>query len=186
MKKRITPAGAGTTLSRATTKSTCEDHPRRCGDYSNQLKIICPLLGSPPQVRGLHRSYASRIATGGITPAGAGTTKDGIIWIGNGNGSPPQVRGLRIQKPKIDRMKRITPACAGTTPYSSSKSVVCKDHPRRCGDNSLNSLCATRGKGSPPQVRGLQDGIIDDLRDDRITPAGAGTTQLICRFFRNP
>mgnify|MGYP004658024795 CR=1 FL=1 len=53
--RRITPAGAGKTVSSSSRPYWLEDHPRRCGE--NRFRgVLRPLrLGSPPQVRGKHR-----------------------------------------------------------------------------------------------------------------------------------
>ena len=50
------------------------------------------------------------------------------------------------------------------------------DHPRRCGENLLRRLNKNHPRGSPPQVRGKLQAIVDALPQIRITPAGAGKT----------
>ena len=51
---RITPAGAGKTLTRALRNSRLRDHPRRCGENRASPYPTGFRLGSPPQVRGKH------------------------------------------------------------------------------------------------------------------------------------
>ena len=72
--QRITPAGAGKTLSPNIGRGRFLDHPRRCGE--NTLSILCRLIsrGSPPQVRGKRRSSALVSPKQRITPADAGKT----------------------------------------------------------------------------------------------------------------
>ena len=72
--KRITPAGAGKTLSPNIGRGRFLDHPRRCGE--NTLSILCRLIsrGSPPQVRGKPAAVWAHTALRRITPADAGKT----------------------------------------------------------------------------------------------------------------
>ena len=70
----ITPACAGTTSSHWKQSSSVRDHPRMCGDHFENAYHIINYGGSPPHVRGPHRSSNSRPDTLGITPACAGTT----------------------------------------------------------------------------------------------------------------
>ena len=51
---RITPAGAGKTLSDNGFILFAEDHPRRCGENNPCCCNVHNHLGSPPQVRGKH------------------------------------------------------------------------------------------------------------------------------------
>ena len=132
---RITPAGAGKTVTASRMCSGTLDHPRRCGENLSAVRYVQALLGSPPQVRGKRpTSFPSSLQTR-ITPAGAGKTrlcpysyfgfKDHPRRCGENThctsraaykpGSPPQVRGKpRLQKPCMTRF-RITPAGAGKT-----------------------------------------------------------------------
>ena len=57
--------------------------------------------------------------------------------------------------------------------------MVCQliqDHPRRCGENKEAQAIKVLCTGSPPQVRGKQNGKAKDRDRLRITPAGAGKT----------
>ena len=94
------------------------------------------------------------------------------------SGSPPQVRGKPKHRPEVDPCLRITPAGAGKTLHGGASSMRTRDHPRRCGENSLNSSSCRRRSGSPPQVRGKQYGIHTIRLSGRITPAGAGKTEI--------
>ena len=91
-------------------------------------------------------------------------------------GSPPQVRGKRRQELKTKDLTWITPAGAGKT--RCTHQIMCGDwdHPRRCGENSRPQLLTSTAMGSPPQVRGKLQAIVDALPQIRITPAGAGKT----------
>ena len=93
-------------------------------------------------------------------------------------GSPPQVRGKLLIPMGVRGMTRITPAGAGKTLQPCIKSPMCRDHPRRCGENRLCSLRLPCILGSPPQVRGKHVHGFPSSRFARITPAGAGKTKM--------
>ena len=66
----------------------------------------------------------------------------------------------------------------------SSLKTAYRDHPRRCGENTSRDSFFLPGKGSPPQVRGKLIGNMNTLKQQRITPAGAGKTRnLLPKFF---
>ena len=94
-------------------------------------------------------------------------------------GSPPQVRGKPAVYGGYRQMRRITPAGAGKTNSLKRIFGLYGDHPRRCGEN-LYFRCQQRiRRGSPPQVRG-KPCILGKIRlKRRITPAGAGKTELL-------
>ena len=131
-----------------------------------------------------------------ITPAGAGKTSSSgllraVCWdhprrcgenIPNTKekrheiGSPPQVRGKLRDIRQQGFVLGITPAGAGKTqPYVHCLSSN-RDHPRRCGENSLLRAVECFIKGSPPQVRGKLHRNVVIICGRRITPAGAGKT----------
>ena len=70
----ITPAGAGKTPPRGQYAARRWDHPRRCGENYALIDFRIFLAGSPPQVRGKPRLFATGGSCMGITPAGAGKT----------------------------------------------------------------------------------------------------------------
>ena len=138
------------------------------------------------------------ITTERITPAGAGKTRKhfahnfqrqdhprrcGENSFGLSNnfpqyGSPPQVRGKQQSLLKKVAGFRITPAGAGKTSKRNCSRRTRQDHPRRCGENPRLRGSAILAAGSPPQVRGKQTYMGYSFFNDRITPAGAGKTQL--------
>ena len=131
-----------------------------------------------------------------ITPACAGTTWR--AWLGTnrirdhprvcGNhyllkngcpyilGSPPRVREPHTQICLPESFVRITPACAGTTHSAQRICQGGQDHPRVCGNHLHLLHRTTRTLGSPPRVREPHQGSGSACREDRITPACAGTT----------
>ena len=74
------------------------------------------------------------------------------------------------------RSPRITPAGAGKTLWQWSIVRDTRDHPRRCGENSIATNPPPVSLGSPPQVRGKPSLRIGVSPLVRITPAGAGKT----------
>ena len=74
IRKGITPAGAGKTLSPNPDVWICWDHPRRCGENARSVQLPNDELGSPPQVRGKPCPRLPTQSVFRITPAGAGKT----------------------------------------------------------------------------------------------------------------
>ena len=94
-------------------------------------------------------------------------------------GSPPHVRGPPIFSFIPFSIQGITPACAGTT---SSTLIFCvhdRDHPRMCGDHSTIINPFSNNMGSPPHVRGPLNRYFIFRPSDGITPACAGTTNIM-------
>ena len=135
---------------------------------------------------------------GGITPACAGrsyiciahdhSTSDhprvcgekvnGRAACGGAAGSPPRVRG-EGDKATANALKLgITPACAGRRWRKPRRRSASWDHPRVCGEKLPRRLRCWRRWGSPPRVRGEGEGIMDAMKQGRITPACAGRRHL--------
>ena len=195
----ITPAGAGKTTPRVAHTRRRKDHPRRCGENTITFTRHFIFRGSPPQVRGKLQLATGLGKTVRITPAGAGktihtgvricTAEDHPRRCGENDfklksnrkevGSPPQVRGKLANAELVKPAVRITPAGAGKTSQPWQISAAYPDHPRRCGENSARHCQQRVRKGSPPQVRGKRNIMMNTIRLIRITPAGAGKTLLI-------
>ena len=178
-RRGITPAGAGKTYSNPNRASSGQDHPRRCGENAAYKTPKLHASGSPPQVRGKHRTAIPNASRIGITPAGAGKTAVGKRQCVNNRdhprrcgengvaaactaryqGSPPQVRGKPEEYGLITIDEWITPAGAGKTFECRTTKLIRQDHPRRCGEN-ISSLTL------------MPNGM-------RITPAGAGKTDAV-------
>ena len=178
---RITPACAG----------------KRMGDSS--LRTGC--LGSPPRVRGKGLARAEDKPIYGITPACAGKRYPGTSYMppwrdhprvcGEKSqfwcpatkfaGSPPRVRGKAISYSIQTHSARITPACAGKSDATVNHIEIVKDHPRVCGEKSRSHLFSRLHVGSPPRVRGKEDGTTHWTINDGITPACAGKSLIRSR-----
>ncbi len=171
---RITPAGAGKTTRGAAKRLTAKDHPRRCGENRCRCLRLQHINGSPPQVRGKRGIHCIIPNSNGITPAGAGKTKNlALVKLDSWDhprrcgenlllplrgpssvGSPPQVRGKRHLIILNFLYFGITPAGAGKTIVRFAYMGRGQDHPRRCGENNGNIASRFIFRGSPPQVRG--------------------------------
>ena len=81
---------------------------------------------------------------------------------------------------------RITPANAGTTFWDDQGDRLDRDHPRECGDHRRSCVRWRRSVGSPPRMRGPHERGLADARDDRITPANAGTTRVAVSISARP
>ena len=153
---RITPAGAGKTRFRPPTVARDRDHPRRCGENTNDETSIS--------------------AHTGITPAGAGKTERLILDAENLEDHPRRC-GENVVRSQILLMHLwITPAGAGKTPDDIQFRTADEDHPRRCGENFPVAINMVNSRGSPPQVRGKLAGVVTRTLPAGITPAGAGKT----------
>ena len=155
--RRITPAGAGKTALWISRSSRRKDHPRRCGENAVRTANLRHRRGSPPQVRGKLCRCLGTNPCKGITPAGAGKTYDNtvktepredhprrcgenLLYLNYENlqvGSPPQVRGKRTEMTFVLFLLGITPAGAGKTVPVFGHRAHNRDHPRRCGENSV-------------------------------------------------
>ena len=78
----------------------------------------------------------------------------------------------------------ITPADAGKTGLAAEPATVCVDHPRGCGENIERPYIIGEAVGSPPRMRGKQDGTGIFILRGRITPADAGKTSSPCGLDR--
>ena len=153
--KRIIPAHAGQTCSKATNSCARTDHPRACGANLKIGASGSEQDGSSPRMRGKLRGLFVDVAQVRIIPAHAGQTRtrsgDGtlsqdhpracgansadVILCASIAGSSPRMRG----KPALLRSsicpRRIIPAHAGQTPSVHILAELGADHPRACGAN---------------------------------------------------
>ena len=196
---RITPAHAGKTKTRHCMCMRTGDHPRACGENDRQGRRDCHRSGSPPRMRGKLSKAKNCFTPPRITPAHAGKT----AWLAEfvtiaedhpracgentlkisvttaTKGSPPRMRGKPSAVGGGGCAAGITPAHAGKTGEAPAEACGRWDHPRACGENSLNSSSCRSRSGSPPRMRGKQPPSGKSIDKHRITPAHAGKT-LYC------
>ena len=176
----ITPAWAGKSLEKA------------WGDFLKK--------GSPPRGRGkVFLSFCIRLLSG-ITPAWAGKRPSGrsgwraredhprvggekrywysglTDWVG----SPPRGRGKGFFCGIFLCNRRITPAWAGKRNLQIGQSIKTGDHPRVGGEKLAFPAILARELGSPPRGRGKVKELSLIGVTDRITPAWAGKSFIVC------
>ena len=201
----ITPAYAGKRSVKDLGAGGLWDHPRVCGE-----EVACECgngypLGSPPRMRGrVPFLFAVTVALG-ITPAYAGKSVS-VIWLVSQPqdhprvcgeekegapgrvpplGSPPRMRGKVMRCSICQRGSGITPAYAGKSLTIQKLSTLRRDHPRVCGEKSYSLAVLGAVSGSPPRMRGKENGINLPASNVGITPAYAGksmyrTTETLC------
>ena len=193
----IIPACAGSTVRPLGRPASGGDHPRMCGEhlFSFMMWFLC--LGSSPHVRGARCRTVRHMGFVGIIPACAGSTwcalppakwpwdhprmcgeHDGItVGTPVRLGSSPHVRGAPHCLLGGLRVSGIIPACAGSTRWPTGSSAARKDHPRMCGEHTVNVGDYRVWLGSSPHVRGARS--FPEFFDERvgIIPACAGSTQ---------
>ena len=96
-------------------------------------------------------------------------------WLG----SPPHVRGKVGAAGLNNLIDGITPACAGKRGPARRRWRDGWDHPRMCGEKSFVVHVLPPVLGSPPHVRGKDDGRRAEHPQGRITPACAGKSSSI-------
>ena len=200
--RRITPACAGKSASRAHLLSLKLDHPRVRGEKSSRTAEKSPPLGSPPRARGKDRHDGKGGRDDGITPACAGKSstwasltrlpRDHPRVRGEKSsssrgtmkhvGSPPRARGKVGITPNRAKVHGITPACAGKRASPRRIPAPHRDHPRVRGEKAAASGFYIAFKGSPPRARGKAHFDTIGERVRRITPACAGKRKN--RFYR--
>ena len=150
----ITPAYAG---------KSCAEQARRFH-----------LRDHPPRMRGKGASGIVCDFVHGITPTCAGKSPAIMVCSLEYWGSPPRVRGKAYSKVKPDEYMGITPAYAGKSAGLSTFWSRNQDHPRVCGEKPQKGLQRPITLGSPPRMRGKENGAVYYNVDWRITPACAG------------
>ena len=147
------------------------------GEYRREYSSSEFLLGSPPLARGVLNTIPTIARSGRITPACAGSTARGNVFLQRFQdhprlrgeyfislgtdteilGSPPLARGVLSIFQKLRNLIRITPACAGSTLFVDNSFAANRDHPRLRGEYlpQQEVLCVV--SGSPPLARGVQE-----------------------------
>ena len=156
-------------------------HPRVRGDVSENPWRRHLQKGSPPRARG--RRAAARVTCGvrGLTPACAGTSRSRFTRCCRRLGSPPRARGRPFGAVVGLRRNGLTPACAGTSAAAEHGLAVFGAHPRVRGDVVSPIRAAYCSQGSPPRARGRPKRFRWSCCLRGLTPACAGTSDLLRR-----
>ena len=131
---RITPAYAGKRKILGGENGGNQDHPRLCGEKTENRQTPAAQTGSPPPMRGKAATRQQRK----------------VKKIG----SPPPMRGKANGNKFIDGKYRITPAYAGKSALLRQCQGSSRDHPRLCGEKRKTSGRNHQNQGSPPPMRG--------------------------------
>ena len=84
------------------------------------------------------------------------------------------MRGKVLEREQEKNHDRITPAYAGKSRKWTGSQLHTWDHPRLCGEKGKGGLLCSTKRGSPPPMRGKEEGMKIRVDLDRITPAYAG------------
>ena len=194
LRLRITPAYAGKSRKPVHHRKPMQDHPRLCGEKTDQQATSDRPQGSPPPMRGKVRLAGRAFKASGITPAYAGKSlaklgdfqaaRDHPRLCGEkaykatqddfDKGSPPPMRGKGEVQKTMERSKGITPAYAGKSAGCHIQPKPDRDHPRLCGEKCTAGAIQQPQKGSPPPMRGKVKKQGKFRHFCRITPAYAG------------
>ena len=173
---RFTPAHAGNTPSTDMRAESRTVHPRACGEHVHVGELGERDIGSPPRMRGTHRSWADAMCARRFTPAHAGNTRSADQRMICHAGSPPRMRGTPRESRNAARLERFTPAHAGNTPAPPRAPFRLPVHPRACGEHIATPCVFDRFFGSPPRMRGTPIATRHRYAVARFTPAHAGNT----------
>jgi hypothetical protein len=128
-----TPAGAGTTWSPSTTRSTRRDHSRVRGNEVGMGIELIPHLGLPSRARGRPGVRVGHLAVRRTIPACAG-------------------------RPAADHWQHVgggaTPAGAGTTTERCHRRCSRRDHPRGCGEDDQRARWRSTRSSDHPACAG--------------------------------
>ncbi len=184
------------------------DHPRACGEHLADSSHSDSLMGSSPRLRGTHVDGFPVVFDRGIIPALAGNTaKPRRSWsyswdhpracgehsvsVSNADrfrGSSPRLRGTLAGLLLIRQNLGIIPALAGNTRRFGRRLWGWRDHPRACGEHSMQETVGALSLGSSPRLRGTLVGVQPAVPHGGIIPALAGNTrsrQVRCRRTRD-
>ena len=161
-------------------------------------------------MRGTLILFRSPFVVGGIIPAHAGNTggqrefrhgiRDHPRACGEhghqhgthaaDQGSSPRMRGTLQGRETKRYCEGIIPAHAGNTHGTRSCHPTARDHPRACGEHSINGKASLTAQGSSPRMRGTHSLRKYTLRHAGIIPAHAGNTDtidsIIARYKDHP
>ena len=150
----IIPARAGSRCIKNVNVNDCRDHPRACGEQWLRWFLLAQRMGSSPRVRGAGQSTGTQKTPNGIIPARAGSSgrknirpfffRDhpracgeqfcAVVFADCWSGSSPRVRGAADLARLVVGIQGIIPARAGSSHDIERHGILCRDHPRACGE----------------------------------------------------
>ena len=192
--KGIIPAYAGNTPVKIGWHVGYGDHPRVCGEHLPLVSSSAASAGSSPRMRGTPHPGQTRPRRHGIIPAYAGNTSHrpsetrstwdhprvcGEHWIDRSGtpqylGSSPRMRGTQSHCRPCMRHIGIIPAYAGNTSAAWCCSRPPGDHPRVCGEHTLNRIDGQTDVGIIPAYAGNTISSAWRISPDRDHPRVCG------------
>ncbi|MFW5397406.1 MAG: hypothetical protein XXXNARYT_003134 [Candidatus Accumulibacter regalis] len=171
---RFIPAPAGNAVSPSCGRIISAVHPRACGERCWKMRVVSPVGGSSPRLRGTlkgssdHRRRSRFIPApagnalrvfspyGEVTvhPRACGERKSSARRARALTGSSPRLRGTRLPVICRHRFTRFIPAPAGNAQTHPAQPRTRAVHPRACGERSLSTAVLIRDSGSSPRLRG--------------------------------
>ena len=156
---------------------------------------MCP-DGSSPRMRGTPRIVRSDQTDARIIPAHAGNScfirarrrvsadhpracgelNELVTSSDSSYGSSPRMRGTPLARHRSRHRRRIIPAHAGNSAHNRGRYHSAPDHPRACGELSLERSMRNAWAGSSPRMRGTLSPYQTRTADWRIIPAHAGNS----------
>ncbi len=152
--RRLIPARAGTTSSRAPAQGPGPAHPRACGDHLYAEGRGLSGAGSSPRVRGPRQRAQRGSRAPAAHPRACGDHADEKHGTIPTIGSSPRVRGPLGPEHAAAGPERLIPARAGTTRPLERIASRTAAHPRACGDHGTLARVRRLPVGSSPRVRG--------------------------------
>ena len=134
----------------------CKDHPRGCGEHTEQSPRPTRHHGSSPRMRGTRFKFVHNHHFNRIIPADAGNTDWRIENISLYRDHP---RGCGEHVNRTDKQHirvGIIPADAGNTMGSYNPCLASPDHPRGCGEHESLNTAMKSLSGSSPRMRGTR------------------------------
>jgi hypothetical protein len=174
--RRITPAPAGSTTISGQKGRIGSDHPRACGEHPGCAARSCLSLRITPAPAGSTKPQPEDGLGKEDHPRACGEHSSNNARRPGSLGSPPRLRGAHTRTLGVATRRRITPAPAGSTFQFLPRVPPAPDHPRACGEHLPAVHSRVVGAGSPPRLRGAQIVRRHTVRQQRITPAPAGST----------
>ena len=193
-RRRSIPACAGEPDKRARLTTDGMVYPRVCGGTLLGRRLMNPMIGLSPRVRGNRSSATSARNSGRSIPACAGEPPQHYITIwhdgvyprvcggtrafrlpsGASTGLSPRVRGNRGRRCDPARRAGSIPACAGEPTWWLNRRCTPGVYPRVCGGTHVPGLGRQAAPGLSPRVRGNRRRDGHQQRPGRSIPACAG------------
>ena len=153
-----------------------EDHPRVCGEHTSTVMLAPLMAGSSPRMRGTQWCGMWAYVIEEDHPRVCGEHGVMATLDDPAAGSSPRMRGTHNERAKTQDNSRIIPAYAGNTWSDTWPAPIPRDHPRVCGEHTIETQHAISEMGSSPRMRGTRVDVWRSVCYVGIIPAYAGNT----------